>query len=66
MNTEDARAEVWKQADGQPFYRAADRIESHDGPLLQHRNGQIIRGLGDAVNQQNEPLLGDDDLKNLL
>lgn len=66
MNTEESRAKLWKQADGQAIYRSADRIESHDGPLLKKRNGQIIRGIGDAVNEQNEPLIEDDDLENLL
>ena len=40
MNTEKGRAEVWKAADGESFYRAADLVEAHDGPLLKGRGGQ--------------------------
>jgi len=65
MNTEKGRAEVWKAADGQFFYRVANRVEAHDGPLLKKRRGQILRGTGNAVKQQKEPLAEDSDINNL-
>lgn len=65
MNTENFRRKIISSFDGSNINQLADHVESHEGPLLKTRNGEILRVISDGINEQEEPILSDEELQSL-
>jgi hypothetical protein len=65
MNTENFRRKIISSLDGSNINQLADHVESHEGPLLKTWNGEILRVISDGINEQEEPILSDEELQSL-
>lgn len=65
MNTENFRRKIISSLDGSNIDQLADLVESHQGPLLRTQDGEILRGISDGIDQQEKPILTDEEIQSL-
>lgn len=63
MNTENFRRKIISSLDGSNIAQLADLVESHQGPMLRTQDGEILRGISDGIDQQEKPILTDEEIQ---